>query len=45
MADHEAISEIEDRALTEIAAALIVDKAALMQTAAVRPMPGQSVSA
>jgi tellurite resistance protein len=32
VADHEGISEIENRALTEIATALLVDKMALMQT-------------
>ena len=39
VADHEGISEIEDRALTEIAAALLVDKTALIQTAMARPTP------
>ena len=37
VADHEGISEIEDKALTEIAAALSVDKATLLQTARVLP--------
>ena len=37
VADHEGISEIEDRALIEIATALLVDKTALMQTAVARP--------
>ncbi|TXN53297.1 Tellurite resistance protein TerB, partial [Methylobacterium sp. WL2] len=42
VADHEGVSEIEDKALTEIAAALIVDKAALMQTAVARTTPSLS---
>lgn len=37
VADHEGIAPIEDAALTEIAAALIVDKAACLQAVAARP--------
>jgi hypothetical protein len=37
VADHEGISEIEDKALSEIATALCVDKAALLGTARVLP--------
>lgn len=36
VADHEGIAEIEDAALSEIAAALLVDKAALLQSVPVR---------
>lgn len=39
VADHEGISEIEDRALTEIATALLVDKTTLMQTVVAWPTP------
>ncbi len=38
VADQEGISPIEDRALVEIAAALGVDKAALLQVALAKPM-------
>ena len=44
VADHEGISEVEDRALIEIAAALIVDKARLTQVARVRPTQWQSAT-
>jgi tellurite resistance protein len=37
VADHEGISEIEDKALAEIATALSVDKAMLLQTARALP--------
>lgn len=37
--DHEGVSEIEDKALAEIAAALIVNKSELMQTAIARTSP------
>lgn len=36
VADHDGIAEIEHAALSEIAAALLVDKAALLRTASVR---------
>ena len=36
VADHEGVSEIEDRALAEIAAALLVDKAGLLEAVPVR---------
>ncbi|MCJ2136836.1 Tellurite resistance protein TerB, partial [Methylobacterium sp. J-026] len=36
VADHDGIAEIEHAALSEIAAALLVDKAALLRTAPVR---------
>lgn len=39
VADHDGVSEIEDKALAEIAAALIVNKAALMHTAVARTTP------
>ncbi len=39
VADQEGISEIESRALDEIAEALAVEKAGLLQTALARPMP------
>lgn len=42
VADHEGISEIEHKALTEIAAALIVDKAQLLEAARVRPTQQRS---
>ena len=42
VADHEGVSEIEDKALTEIAAALIVDKPELMRTAMTRSTPTPS---
>lgn len=42
VADHEGISEIEDKALTEIAVALIVNKSELMQTAVARTTPSPS---
>ncbi|MCJ2055638.1 tellurite resistance TerB family protein [Methylobacterium sp. J-048] len=44
VADHEGISEIEDKALTEIAAALIVNKPELMQTAVARTTPSPSAA-
>ena len=44
VADHDGIAEIEDAALTEIAAALLVDKARLLRTAAAKPTPRQSVA-
>ncbi|KNY19550.1 tellurite resistance TerB family protein [Methylobacterium sp. ARG-1] len=42
VADHEGVSEIEDKALAEIAAALIVDKSELMQTPVARITPSLS---
>ena len=42
VADHEGVSEIENKALTEIAAALIVNKPELMQTAVTRSTPTPS---
>ena len=36
VADHEGISDVEQRALSEIADALTIDKAALLQVAQVR---------
>lgn len=41
VADQDGISEIEDRALAEIAEALAVDKSALLHTALARPPAGQ----
>ena len=38
VADHEGIAEVEDKALTEIAAALGVDKARLLQAVHVQPL-------
>lgn len=44
VADHDGIAAVEDAALSEIAAALLVDKAVLLRAVAVRPPPQQSVA-
>lgn len=44
VADHEGIAAVEDAALTEIAAALLMDKAALLRAVAVRPMSRQTAA-
>jgi len=44
VADHDGIAAVEDAALAEIAAALLVDKVALLRAVAVRPTPQRSAA-